>query len=75
METHVLDPEGLAVFKASVRGGVLQPDDAGYDSARRVWNERARPRQTLTCPIPLTIKSPAPDSTPSLICHALYESE
>ena len=38
MERHVLDPEGLAVFKASVRGGVLQPDDPGYDSARRVWN-------------------------------------
>ena len=34
----VLDEATVQGFKASVRGSLLRPDDAGYDEARTVWN-------------------------------------
>ena len=34
-------------FKASVRGAVLQPGDAGYDAARSVWNVMIDKRPAL----------------------------
>ena len=33
-----LDPTTLARLRATVDGGFLTPDDAGYDDARHVWN-------------------------------------
>ncbi len=33
-----IDPEALQGFIQGLRGGVLQPDDQGYDDARAIWN-------------------------------------
>ena len=33
-----VDEEALQAFAAGVRGPVLQPDDAGYEEARQIWN-------------------------------------
>jgi FAD/FMN-containing dehydrogenase len=33
-----LEKTSIETLKASLRGELLQPDDDGYDSARRVWN-------------------------------------
>lgn len=33
-----LNDIAIQVFKASLRGELIQPDDPGYDAARRVWN-------------------------------------
>ncbi len=33
-----LDPEATQAFVEGVRGPVVQPGDAGYDDARRIWN-------------------------------------
>jgi FAD/FMN-containing dehydrogenase len=37
----------LAAFKASLRGELLRPADAGYDEARRVWNGMIDKRPAL----------------------------
>jgi len=34
----LLDEAAVQDFRASVRGELLRPDDAGFDTARRVWN-------------------------------------
>ncbi len=34
----VLEMSDIETLKASLRGELLQPDNDGYDSARRVWN-------------------------------------
>src|SRR3974377_2219438 len=34
----ILDQSTLQDFAASLRGRVLQPEDNGYDDARKVWN-------------------------------------
>jgi hypothetical protein len=33
-----INPRALQDFKASLHGGVIDPNDEGYESARRVWN-------------------------------------
>ena len=33
-----LDAGVIAAFTADLRGSVLHPDDAGYDTARTIWN-------------------------------------
>jgi len=33
-----LDPQVVQELATSIRGTVIQPDDGGYDDARRVWN-------------------------------------
>jgi FAD/FMN-containing dehydrogenase len=33
-----IDEEAIRVFRASLRGELLQPGDDGYDTTRRVWN-------------------------------------
>src|SRR5262245_32370836 len=33
-----LDAETVQAFRASVRGAVLEPGEAGYDEARAIWN-------------------------------------
>ena len=41
----------VATFKASLRGGLIAPDDAGYDEARKVYNGMIdrRPRFIARC--------------------------
>ena len=33
-----LREETVAAFKATLRGALLRPGDAGYDEARQIWN-------------------------------------
>jgi FAD/FMN-containing dehydrogenase len=33
-----LDPVAVVEFATTIRGTVIQPDDGGFDGARRVWN-------------------------------------
>jgi hypothetical protein len=37
-QVQLFDDAVVAEFKASLRGELLQPHDAGYDEARTVWN-------------------------------------
>src|SRR5262245_43848220 len=30
--------QGLETFAQRIRGGLLRPDDAGFDAARTIWN-------------------------------------
>ena len=41
----------LQTFKSAFRGQILQPSDAGYDNARRIWNASIdkRPRLIARC--------------------------
>ena len=41
----------VATFKASLRGGLITPGDAGYDEARKVYNGMIdrRPRLIARC--------------------------
>lgn len=45
------EPGDFATLSARMRGPVLTPDDAGYDAATRIWNERLaqRPRAMGRC--------------------------
>jgi FAD/FMN-containing dehydrogenase len=43
----VLEPSNIQALKASLRGELLQPDDEGYDCARRVWNGMIDRKPTL----------------------------
>ncbi len=42
-----LDDAAIEEFKAGLRGQLLQPSDAGYDSARRLWNGMIDKRPAL----------------------------
>ncbi len=46
-----IDAAAVAEFQASLRGKLLQADDEGYDSARKVWNEMVdkRPLMIARC--------------------------
>ena len=46
-----LNPRILEALRAQLRGPTLVPGDAGYDSARRVWNAaiEKRPSAIITC--------------------------
>ena len=35
---QVVNPSAVQDFKASLRGPLLQPGEAGYDDARKIWN-------------------------------------
>lgn len=43
----VLEPSNIQTLKASLRGELLQPNDEGYDCARRVWNGMIDRKPTL----------------------------
>src|SRR4051812_29025128 len=45
------NPAAIAALKASLRGELLQPDDAGYEAARTVYNGMIdrRPRLIVRC--------------------------
>lgn len=43
----VLDEATVQGFKASLRGPLLCPGDAGYDAARQVWNANIDKRPAL----------------------------
>jgi FAD/FMN-containing dehydrogenase len=44
---RTIDPARLSRFRNSLRGVVIIPSDAGYDSARRVWNHMIDKRPAL----------------------------
>jgi FAD/FMN-containing dehydrogenase len=46
MKSDVIDP-----FRSGIRGQVLQPDDPGYDEARKIWNAMIdrRPAMIVRC--------------------------
>ncbi len=50
-ENAVLDAKIIQNFKTSLRGELVQPADAGYDSARRIYNAMIdkRPRLIAQC--------------------------
>ena len=47
----MLDRATIHAFTTRLRGTVLQPDDAGYEAARKVYNARIdrRPRLIVRC--------------------------
>ena len=47
----MLDQTTIEQFKASLRGELIQPNDAGYDEARKVYNAMIdrRPRLIARC--------------------------
>ena len=47
----MLNEETVKKFKANLRGELIQPDDGGYDSARKVYNAMIdrRPRLIARC--------------------------
>jgi FAD/FMN-containing dehydrogenase len=47
----MLKEEAIAAFRASLRGELIQPDDPGYDPARKVYNAMIdrRPRLIARC--------------------------
>jgi FAD/FMN-containing dehydrogenase len=44
---RVLDGTAVTGLRSRVRGSVLTADDAGYDAARRIWNEMIDKRPAL----------------------------
>ncbi|MGO4759871.1 hypothetical protein AB4212_66495, partial [Streptomyces sp. 2MCAF27] len=34
----IVDAASIAAFAEGFSGAVIQPEDAGYDAARRIWN-------------------------------------
>lgn len=42
-----LSSDSIETFKRALRGQVLQPDDAGYDAARQLWNAMIDRRPAL----------------------------
>ena len=47
----MLNETTIAAFRASLRGGLIEPSDAGYDAARQVFNGMIdrRPRLIARC--------------------------
>ncbi len=47
----MVDATAVANFKASLRGELIQPGDAGYDAARKVYNGMIdrRPKMIAKC--------------------------
>ena len=47
----MLDEKAVEKFKASLRGELIQPNDEGYDDARKVWNAmiNKRPAHIVRC--------------------------
>jgi hypothetical protein len=43
----VLDVSAIEALRAAFRGQVLQPEEAGYDAARAVWNGMIDKRPAL----------------------------
>lgn len=43
----MISPSAMEKFKASLRGALLQPGEAGYEEARRVWNGSIDKRPAL----------------------------
>ncbi len=43
----MLDETTIEKFKASLRGELIQPNDEGYDDARKVWNAMIDKRPAL----------------------------
>jgi hypothetical protein len=38
MDTQVMDDSAIETLRGAIQGDVLTPADAGYDTARAVWN-------------------------------------
>src|SRR5713101_3494711 len=51
MSNIMLNENSIKEFKASLRGGVIEPHDKGYDEARKVYNGmiHKRPRLIARC--------------------------
>ncbi len=51
MSNIILNENSIKAFKASLRGGVIEPHDKGYDEARKVYNGmiHKRPRLIARC--------------------------
>ena len=51
IEVTMLNEETIAAFRASLRGGLIEPGDPGYDAARKVYNGMIdrRPRLIARC--------------------------
>jgi FAD/FMN-containing dehydrogenase len=47
MTTVALRPEKVDALRKSLRGSILQPNDEGYDGARRIWNGMIDKRPAL----------------------------
>ena len=47
MEKATLDTTAIENFASSLRGGLLRPDDDGYDNARKIYNARIDRRPAL----------------------------
>ena len=47
----MLDEATVGIFKATLRGDLIQPDDGGYEAARKVYNAMIdrRPRLIVRC--------------------------
>ena len=47
----MLDDNSIKEFRESLRGGLLEPHDKGYDDARKVYNGmiNKRPRMIARC--------------------------
>jgi hypothetical protein len=43
----MISPSAIEEFKASLRGELLRPSDAGYDEARKIWNGMIDKRPAL----------------------------
>ena len=49
--SNTIDANALTTFKSSLRGGVIEPGDDGYDQARKVYNAmiEKKPRLIVRC--------------------------
>jgi len=47
----MMNDDAIAAFKAGMRGELIEPGDAGYDAARKVYNAmiERRPRLIARC--------------------------
>ena len=46
-ELRSLPESAISALAAAMRGRLIQPDDAGYDAARQVWNATIDRRPAL----------------------------
>ena len=49
--SNMLDENSIAAFRPTLRGGLMEPNDPGYDDARKVYNAmiHKKPRLIARC--------------------------